>query len=63
VVVAPACAGASARLTGLGAGSRDRSPERWQRLAREILQELIEINTTHSTGSATEAAEGMRRRH
>ena len=30
-----------------------------QRLAREILQELIEINTTHSAGDTTRAAEAM----
>jgi acetylornithine deacetylase/succinyl-diaminopimelate desuccinylase-like protein len=30
-----------------------------QRLAREIFQELIEINTTHSTGDTTRAAEAM----
>lgn len=46
----------------LGAQERNRSPERWQRLAREIFEELVEINTTHSTGSTTEAAEAMRRR-
>jgi acetylornithine deacetylase/succinyl-diaminopimelate desuccinylase-like protein len=40
----------------------NRSPERWQQLAREIYEELIEINTTHSVGNTTEAAEAMRRR-
>lgn len=30
-----------------------------QRLAREIFQELIEINTTHSAGDTTRAAEAM----
>ncbi len=30
-----------------------------QKLTREIFKELIEINTTHSTGNTTEAAEAM----
>src|SRR5262249_59150067 len=30
-----------------------------QRLARDIFQELIEIDTTHSTGDTTRAAEAM----
>src|SRR6478735_12631676 len=30
-----------------------------QKLTREIFKELIEINTTHSTGSTTLAAEAM----
>jgi acetylornithine deacetylase/succinyl-diaminopimelate desuccinylase-like protein len=42
--------------------SGNRSPERWQQLARELFQELIEINTTHSSGSTTVAAEAMRQR-
>jgi len=33
-----------------------------RRLSREILQELIEINTTYSVGSTTVAAEAMRKR-
>jgi acetylornithine deacetylase/succinyl-diaminopimelate desuccinylase-like protein len=40
----------------------DRSPERWQRMVREVFEELVEINTTHSVGSTTAAAEAMRRR-
>jgi acetylornithine deacetylase/succinyl-diaminopimelate desuccinylase-like protein len=40
----------------------NRSPERWQHLAREVFEELVEINTTHSVGSTTEAAQAMRRR-
>jgi acetylornithine deacetylase/succinyl-diaminopimelate desuccinylase-like protein len=40
----------------------NRSPERWQRLARELFEELIEINTTNSAGDNTAAAEAMRRR-
>jgi len=39
-----------------------RSPERWQRLARELLAELVAINTTDSQGDNTAAAEAMRRR-
>lgn len=31
----------------------------WQQLSRDILHELIEINTTHSTGSTTKAAEAV----
>src|SRR5690606_15227200 len=38
----------------VAAQDRNRSPERWQRLARELLAELVAINTT--------AAEAMRRR-
>jgi len=33
-----------------------------ERLAREIYEELIEIDTTHSTGSTTRAAEAMAKR-
>lgn len=33
-----------------------------QRLARELLAELVAINTTHSVGSTTQAAEAMRAR-
>lgn len=35
------------------------SLDRWQRLARDIFEQLIEINTTHSTGSTTDAARAM----
>ncbi len=35
------------------------SPDSENRLARDILHELIEINTTHSTGSTGKAAEAM----
>jgi acetylornithine deacetylase/succinyl-diaminopimelate desuccinylase-like protein len=56
-----------AALTGLvaspaSAQEGNRPPERWQRLAREILEELVEINTTNSEGDNTAAAEAMRRR-
>jgi acetylornithine deacetylase/succinyl-diaminopimelate desuccinylase-like protein len=40
----------------------NRSPERWQQLARELFEELIEVNTTNSVGDNTAAAEAMRRR-
>lgn len=35
---------------------------RWQAQARDLLKELVEINTTHSTGSTVAAAEAMARR-
>jgi len=53
------------QLTTLQVGAQtqgNRSPEQWQRVAREIFEELIEINTTHSVGSTTEAALAMRAR-
>lgn len=34
----------------------------WDSLARDLLRELVGINTTHSTGSTTAAAEAMARR-
>jgi acetylornithine deacetylase/succinyl-diaminopimelate desuccinylase-like protein len=37
-------------------------PEKDRKLARAILQQLIESNTSHSAGSTTGAAEAMRRR-
>jgi acetylornithine deacetylase/succinyl-diaminopimelate desuccinylase-like protein len=46
-------------LAPAGAASLD---EPTRRLSREILQELIEINTTDSSGSTTLAAEAMRKR-
>ena len=49
-------------FSSLNAQDANRSPERWQRLAREVFEELVEINTTHSVGNTTEAAEAMRRR-
>ncbi|MBW3535855.1 MAG: M20/M25/M40 family metallo-hydrolase [Gemmatimonadetes bacterium] len=38
------------------------SPERYRTLARELLRELVDINTTESSGSETEAARAMQRR-
>jgi acetylornithine deacetylase/succinyl-diaminopimelate desuccinylase-like protein len=43
--------------TSSSAGSSDP-----RALSREIFRELVEIDTTHSTGSTTAAAEAMRRR-
>ena len=37
-------------------------PERWRTVARELLAELVAINTTHSSGDNTKAAEAMRAR-
>ena len=37
-------------------------PERYRSLARELLAELVAINTTHSSGDNTRAAEAMRGR-
>lgn len=36
-----------------------RSPDRWQALARDILAELVSINTTHSQGDNTAASQAM----
>jgi len=35
------------------------SPAEYQALVKDLLRELVEINTTHSTGSTTRAAEAM----
>lgn len=37
--------------------SAPRSPSQYEVLARDLLRELVETNTTHSTGSTTAAAE------
>lgn len=42
--------------------AQTRAPARYESLAREFLEELIEINTTHSVGNTTVAAEAMARR-
>ncbi len=42
-----------------GATAQERELTRHQQLARDIFRELIEINTTHSVGSTTDAAEAM----
>lgn len=43
-----------------GTAARASAPAQDRKLAHEIFQQLIEINTTHSTGSVTAAAEAMR---
>ncbi len=53
---------ALAQVAGPPATASNRSPEPWQRMAREIFAELVGINTTHSRGSTTEAAQAMHRR-
>jgi acetylornithine deacetylase/succinyl-diaminopimelate desuccinylase-like protein len=47
-------------LAASGAQARELNAR--ERLAREIYEELIEIDTTHSTGSTTRAAEAMAKR-
>ena len=56
VLVLVGCAVVTAAFVGKPALSPERA------LAREILEELIEIDTTDSTGDTTEAAEAMARR-
>jgi acetylornithine deacetylase/succinyl-diaminopimelate desuccinylase-like protein len=51
------CSLASGWLIQVNAQSSADSPDR--KLARDIFQQLIEINTTDSTGSTTEAAQAM----
>jgi acetylornithine deacetylase/succinyl-diaminopimelate desuccinylase-like protein len=46
----------------IGAAAEAREASARERLAREIYEELIEIDTTHSTGSTTRAAEAMAKR-
>jgi acetylornithine deacetylase/succinyl-diaminopimelate desuccinylase-like protein len=54
-----ASAAAALLLTGIGHAQTDQAASA---LAREILKELIEINTTESVGSVTAASEAMARR-
>ena len=57
-----ALAGAAlaAALVPLTAGAQDRPPRtRWETQARALLEELTEINTTHSVGDSHAAAEAM----
>lgn len=51
---------ALALSSGSLASQEPSSP--WERLAREVFQELIEINTAHSVGGTLEASEAMARR-
>lgn len=46
-------------LTGIGTAVRGQTREERNALAREILKQLIEINTTDSVGNNTTAAEAM----
>lgn len=41
--------------------AQGRQLTRWEAQARALLEELVEINTTHSVGSTVEAAEAMAR--
>ena len=43
----------------LPAHSQEEHLSRQQQFARNLLEELIEINTTHSSGNTTIAAEAM----
>lgn len=54
----------AAAVTGLAApaSAQERPLTRYEALAREILAELVAINTTHSVGSTTAAAEAVRAR-
>jgi acetylornithine deacetylase/succinyl-diaminopimelate desuccinylase-like protein len=53
---------ATALPTPLPAGAAaPLSPDAYQQLARQLLEELVAINTTASTGNETEAAEAMKR--
>ena len=52
----------AAALAASGTRSEGREDSEPQRLAREIFKELVEINTTDSSGSVTAAAEAVARR-
>lgn len=57
-----ACLLLAAAATPLAAQRSTPTPDgltRWEAQARALLEELIEINTTHSTGSTVVAAEAM----
>ncbi|HVO57531.1 MAG TPA: M20/M25/M40 family metallo-hydrolase [Dongiaceae bacterium] len=55
------CVALLALLAGKGAAAQS-APEEYRKMGRDVLRELIEINTTDSVGSVTKAAEAMRRR-
>ncbi len=55
-----ACAALAWLALGAGAAAKELSAR--ERLTREIYEELIEIDTTHATGSTTRAAEAMAKR-
>src|SRR5262245_10021230 len=46
-------------LLVLAPAASSQTPSNYERQGREVLQELIETNTTHSSGSVTDAAEKM----
>ncbi len=48
-------------LAALPLEAQSRQLTRWEEQARALLRELVEINTTHSTGSTVVAAEAMAR--
>ena len=48
-------------LAALPVSAQGRQLTRWEEQARALLRELVEINTTHSTGSTVVAAEAMAR--
>ena len=49
-----------ALLVPCAAAAQDRTP--WEELARDVFQELVEINTAHSVGGTLEASQAMARR-
>jgi acetylornithine deacetylase/succinyl-diaminopimelate desuccinylase-like protein len=53
---------ASDASTRAHSDQRLTTPTRWETVARDVLRQLIEINTTHSVGSNTEAAEAIAKR-
>ncbi len=59
LAIVAACA-VAVLVTRAAAHAKEHSAR--ERLAREIYEELIEIDTTHSTGSTTRAAEAMAKR-
>jgi acetylornithine deacetylase/succinyl-diaminopimelate desuccinylase-like protein len=55
------CTFLAASLLAIG-GAAAQTPAEYQRLARDIFRQLIEINTTDSVGNVTTAAEAMAKR-
>lgn len=48
-------------IVSIPLSAQGRQLTRWEQQARALLEELVEINTTHSTGSTVVAAEAMAR--
>ncbi len=46
-------------IPAVAGAQENRSPERYQHLARALFEELVEINTTNSVGDNTAAAQAM----